>query len=78
MKTLAISEVRGQLPSLIEEVADTRETVVITRHGKPRACLVPYKSRSTGDTRYPLRGLPIEVADDFDEPMPGVWEALSE
>jgi hypothetical protein len=27
---------------------------------------------------YPLRGLPIIISDDFDEPMPELWEALAE
>ena len=27
---------------------------------------------------YPLRGLPITISDDFDEPMPELWESLAE
>ncbi len=27
---------------------------------------------------YPLRGLPITISEDFDEPMPELWEALTE
>ncbi len=27
---------------------------------------------------YPLRGLPITISDDFDEPMQELWEALAE
>ena len=27
---------------------------------------------------YPLRGKPITIASDFDEPMPELWEALAE
>jgi Protein of unknown function (DUF2281) len=26
--------------------------------------------------RYPLRGVPIQIADDFDAPLPDLWEAL--
>jgi hypothetical protein len=25
---------------------------------------------------YPLRGLPLEMSDDFDEPMTDLWDAL--
>lgn len=25
---------------------------------------------------YPLRGLPLEMSDDFDAPMTDVWDAL--
>ena len=34
--------------------------------------------QSTSEKTYPLRGLPIEIDDDFDEPMPELWEALAE
>lgn len=27
---------------------------------------------------YPLRGKPVTIASDFDEPMPELWEALAE
>lgn len=27
---------------------------------------------------YPLRGLPITISEDFDNPMPELWEALTE
>ena len=34
--------------------------------------------QSTPEKTYPLRGLPINISDDFDEPMPELWEALAE
>lgn len=30
------------------------------------------------ENHYPLRGLPIEIAEDFDAPLPELWEALDE
>lgn len=33
---------------------------------------------TTLEKTYPLRGLPITISDDFDEPMPELWEALEE
>ena len=27
---------------------------------------------------YPLRGLPVAISEDFDEPMPELWEALEQ
>jgi hypothetical protein len=36
-------------------------------------------SQQTNTTNnYPLRGQPITIASDFDEPMPELWEALAE
>ncbi len=32
----------------------------------------------SSSSHYPLRGLPLVVAEDFDEPMPELWNALSE
>lgn len=33
---------------------------------------------SSSSAAYPLRRLPLEIAEDFDEPMPELWEALSQ
>ena len=34
--------------------------------------------QTTPEKTYPLRGLPITISDDFDEPMSELWEALGE
>jgi prevent-host-death family protein len=78
MKAFSISEARIQLPSLIDDVAMSKETVVILRHGKPVASIVPYKKKASKSDRYPLRGVPIKVAKDFDKPMPDLWKAFVE
>ena len=76
MKHLNLSDARRNLPSLADEVAQTGEEVLITRHGKPLVRIAPCEAATTGETaRYPLRGLPIRIASDFDEPMPDAWEA---
>ncbi len=33
---------------------------------------------TTPKKTYPLRGLPITISDDFDEPMSEMWDALGE
>jgi hypothetical protein len=33
---------------------------------------------TTSQKTYPLRGLPITISPDFDDPMPELWEALAE
>lgn len=40
-KTVPIRELRSELSQVIAQVADLREHVVITRHGRPAAVLVP-------------------------------------
>lgn len=77
MKSLNISEVRNHLPALIEGVAQTREPVVVMRYGSPMAMIVPVRPSETAQTRYPLRGQPVTLSDDFDTPMPELWSALA-
>jgi prevent-host-death family protein len=40
-KTVPVREFRSHLADLLDEVADRREHVTITRHGRPSAVLVP-------------------------------------
>ncbi|MBN1423113.1 type II toxin-antitoxin system Phd/YefM family antitoxin [Candidatus Fermentibacteria bacterium] len=75
MKTMAISKFRTHALRVIEEVAETREELVITKRRKPIARVVPY----AGDTGYPVPG---RLADalvreiDIVTPLgPGSWEA---
>lgn len=75
MKTLNISEARNALPTLVESVASTRTPVVLLRYGKPAAMMVPIETEREQTNPYPLRGVPITVADDFDAPLAHLWEA---
>ncbi len=76
MITLSVSKARNELPTLLKTVCAENSEVILTRHGKPIASIVPYGRRKTKSTRYPLRGLPIKLSDDFDAPMPELWKAL--
>lgn len=40
-KTVPVREFRTHLAELLNEVADRREHVTVTRHGRPAAVLVP-------------------------------------
>ncbi len=76
MKNLIVSDVRKGLPALIDKVAASGEGIIITRRGKPVAKLVPCDEAATEANPYPLRGIPIRIPEDFDQPMPGLWGAL--
>jgi prevent-host-death family protein len=78
MKTLNISDVRNSLFSLIEEVVQFNQIVVVTRYGKPVARITPFKREEDQTSCYTLRDKPIKMADDFDEPMPELWNAVNE
>ncbi len=77
MKRITISEVRNHLPSLLDEITHSNEAIVVTRHGKPVAKILPFRRGASGRNRYPLRDLPIRVSRDFDKPAPEPWEALA-
>jgi hypothetical protein len=36
------------------------------------------QTTQSSSPNYPLRGLPLVISEDFDEPMPELWEALSQ
>jgi prevent-host-death family protein len=82
MKYLNIQETDSTLTSLLDEVTATQAEIVITRNGIPVARIVPceieQKAKQTAPQHYPLRGMPITISEDFDEPMPELWEALGE
>jgi prevent-host-death family protein len=40
-KTVGVRDLRAALADLLDEVADRREHVVVTRHGRPAAVLIP-------------------------------------
>lgn len=69
MKYLDITAVQKSLPELLEEIGDSREEVTITRDGIAIAMILPFAKAKPGTNPYPLRGKPIWIADDFDEPM---------
>jgi antitoxin (DNA-binding transcriptional repressor) of toxin-antitoxin stability system len=78
MKYLNISRTDSILTEILDELAETHAEVVITREGTPVARIVPWQAKSNLANNYPLRGMPITIAEDFDKPMPELWEALGE
>lgn len=40
-RTVPVRELRSELSQVIDQVADLREHVIVTRHGRPAAVLVP-------------------------------------
>jgi len=63
MKTLALSEVKMKLSSLVEAVQSTDEEIVITKNGKPAAVLVsPDEFESWRETNA-VRSNPFLMAE---------------
>lgn len=76
MKNLNVSQARKELPSLIDEVISKKNGVIVTRHGKPVARIIPFRKKDKQNEAYPLRGKSIDIAKDFDEPLSALWNAL--
>lgn len=49
MEKMTAEEARKNFADLLTRVGVLKETVVITRHGKPLAKLVPYEGPDTAD-----------------------------
>lgn len=80
MRSLSVSYARSTFPSLLDDVFTKRETIIISRKGKPIAQLSPIPSDTYQDeaVRFPLRGVSITIAENFDDPAPELWEALDQ
>jgi prevent-host-death family protein len=72
MEAVNIAEAKAKLSQLVD-MAEHGQEVVLARHGRPVAKIVPLSVQTT--ETYPNRGLGIdrgrfEVPDDFDDPLP--------
>ena len=68
-KVFNLSEAKDQLSSLVDRAAKGEE-IVIAKHGKPLAKLVPVPAAKKGP-RKPSGLLKIKwISPDFDDPLP--------
>ena len=73
MKTVAAAKFKANCLALMDKVRETGEFVVITKHGKPVAKLVPAereRSNMWGD----LAGT-VKILGDIESPVPDDWQA---
>jgi prevent-host-death family protein len=62
MKIVNIHEAKTKLSALLAEVEETGEKVLICRHGKPVADLVPHRKRSRLEPHPVMRQIRIHYA----------------
>lgn len=65
-KTYTITESKAQLSSLVQQVMETGEMVVIGKHGQPMVKLVPYEAEFNPSKRLGAFEGEIILSDDFD------------
>lgn len=71
--TIAAGEFKAKCLKLLDEVAEKRETLVITKRGKPVARLSPVSEE--GDFVGSMRGTG-EIIGDIISPIDVEWEAM--
>jgi prevent-host-death family protein len=68
-KVFNLYEAKNQLSSLVDRAASGEE-IVIAKHGRPMAKLVPVPA-ARKESREPANALGVTyMADDFDAPLP--------
>lgn len=78
MKQMAAGEFKAHCLAVMDEVAKTREPVVITKRGKPVAKIVPVEQRRPGKLLGSLVGVLQPARGDLTEPTVPLedWDML--
>ena len=78
MRSVGVLEAKTNLSALIDDVAATGESIVITRHGKPVARLSPEREAGTADRQLSGHELAERARAFRDRQAPDPeWAALS-
>ena len=75
MKTIQAGKFKAQCLALLDSVSQTHETLIITKHGKPVAKVLPFDTEKEG-TDTPLKGMATFVGDVL-SPIDENWEAAA-
>jgi prevent-host-death family protein len=73
--TIAAGEFKAKCLKLLDQVADQRETLLITKHGRPVARLVPVPADDSVDPIGAMRGSVLWEGDII-SPIDVEWEAM--
>jgi prevent-host-death family protein len=76
--TVAAGVFKARCLELMDEVERMKAEVIITKHGRPIAKLVPVMGARSGPLFGRARGTVVRVADDAFAPQPERWKALGE
>jgi len=72
-KTVPATEFKAHCLALLEEVRETRQHLLVTRHGKPVVEISPYVPKNTGAVN-PLKGS-IVFQGDLVSPLDERWDS---
>jgi prevent-host-death family protein len=72
--TIPAGEFKAKCLKLLDEVAETRATLVITKHGKPVAQVVPISAKHVNIVGS-MKGS-VTILDDIISPIDVEWDAM--
>ena len=75
-RTIKASEFKAKCLKLMDEVAESGEEIVITKHGRPISRLAPYREKP--ESLFGIDRGRIEIHGDITEPIDVEWEAQSD
>jgi prevent-host-death family protein len=73
MKTMGAGAFKTQCLSLIDEVYDRNEEIVITKRGKPMAKLIPLEDKKPESVLGSMKGM-FKIVGDIVSPITEPWE----
>ena len=74
-KIIKASEFKAKCLALMDEVARTGESVVVTKKGEPLVELVPHKTKAKRDAFGILKG-ELVITGDIMSPIDIEWDAM--
>ena len=83
MITIPITDVKARISALVERLLNLKEHIVITKHGRPVAALIPYEDweELTASKVGGLASVPLPAGDDdaaIDAMIDGIYEARTQ
>ncbi len=75
MKTMGICQFKEHALRILDQVAKTREGIVITKRGKPLAQIIPYRSKEQNPEPGKLAGTYVFEKDIVSPLGEEIWES---
>ena len=72
---ISAAEFKSRCLKIMDEVNESHEEVVITKHGKPVAKLVPYSSKPAKSI-FGYMEKTVKVEGDITKPLDELWDAM--
>ena len=73
VRTIKASEFKAKCLQLMDEVAESGEEIVITKHGRPVSKLAPYRIKPK--TLFGIDRERMEIVGDIGDPIDVEWDA---